>query len=150
MSVIPRYDFQDAAAKAGSRKAYAFYSTAATDCWTRDTNEAMIKRIWFRPRVMKNVAAVDTSTTVLNIPVKMPLFVCPTGLAKLINPDGEKALARASQSSGILEIVSREGQVLARHRYVKLIRSRSHLLQVILSRTSCKRPPITLSSSNCI
>lgn len=55
---------------------------------------------------MKDVAVVDTSTTVLDIPVKMPLFVCPTGLAKLINPEGEKALGRASKSSGILEIVS--------------------------------------------
>jgi L-lactate dehydrogenase (cytochrome) len=69
-------------------------------------NNAMIKRIWFRPRVMKNVAKVDTSSTILGSPVKVPLFICPTGLAKLINPEAEKALARAAKSSGILEIVS--------------------------------------------
>lgn len=68
----------------------------------------MLKRIWFRPRVMKDVAVVDTSSTVLNIPVKLPLFICPTGLAKLINPEAEKGLARAAQSTGILEIVSHE------------------------------------------
>lgn len=57
---------------------------------------------------MRNVATVNTSSTVLNIPVNMPLFICPTGMAKLINPEGEKALARAAQSTGILEIVSTE------------------------------------------
>lgn len=69
-------------------------------------NSSMYKRIWFRPRVMKDVAEVDTSSSVQGIPVKVPLFVCPTGLAKMINPEGEKALARAAKSSGILEIVS--------------------------------------------
>lgn len=54
---------------------------------------------------MKDVSEVDTSSTVLNIPVKLPLFICPTGLAKLINPEAEKGLARAAKSTGILEIV---------------------------------------------
>lgn len=69
-------------------------------------NEAMYKRMWFRPRVMKDVAEIDTSSSVLGIPVKVPLFICPTGLVKMINPDAEKALAKAAKSSGILEIVS--------------------------------------------
>ncbi len=104
---VSSYDFEEAAIKTASKKTYAFYSTAATDCWTRDMNQSMYKRIWFRPRVMRDVAEVDTSSTVLGIPVKVPLFICPTGLAKMINPEGEKALARAAKSSGILEIVSR-------------------------------------------
>ena len=100
------YDFEEIAAKTASRKTFAFYSTAATDCWSRDMNQSMYKRIWFRPRVMKDVAEVDTSSAVLGVPVRVPLFICPTGLAKMINPEGEKALARAAKSSGILEIVS--------------------------------------------
>ena len=99
------YDFEEAAIKTASKKTYAFYSTAATDCWSRDMNNSMYKRIWFRPRVMRDVADVDSSTSVLGIPVNVPLFICPTGLAKMINPEGEKALARAAKSSGILEIV---------------------------------------------
>lgn len=65
----------------------------------------MLSRIWFRPRVMRDVAQVDTSSTILGMPVKLPLFICPSGLAKMINPEGEKALARAAKSMGILEIV---------------------------------------------
>jgi L-lactate dehydrogenase (cytochrome) len=104
--MISSYDFEEAAIKTASKKTFAFYSTAATDCWSRDMNNSMYKRIWFRPRVMKDVAEVDTSSSVLGIPVDVPLFICPTGLAKMINPEGEKALARAAKSSGILEIVS--------------------------------------------
>ena len=104
--IVFSYDFEEAAIKTASKKTFAFYSTAATDCWSRDMNNSMYKRIWFRPRVMKDVAEVDTSSTVLGIRVNVPLFVCPTGLAKMINPEGEKALARAAKSSGILEIVS--------------------------------------------
>lgn len=99
------YDFEDVAAKTASAKTFAFYSTAATDCWTRDMNQSMYKRIWFRPRVMKDVTNVDTNSSILGHPVNVPLFICPTGLARMINPEGEKALGRAAKSSGILEIV---------------------------------------------
>lgn len=104
--LTPRsYDFERAAAASASEKAYTFYSTADTDCWTRDANESMLKRIWFRPRVMKDVTHVDTSSTMLGLPMSMPLFICPTGVARLIHPDAEKGLARAAKSTGILEIV---------------------------------------------
>lgn len=108
------YDFEDIATRTASKKTFAFYSTAATDCWTRDMNQSMYKRMWFRPRVMIDVAEVDTSSSVLGIPVKLPLFICPTGLARMINPDGEKGLARAAKSTGILEIVSHSSQSYSR------------------------------------
>jgi len=104
-SIINSYDFEEVAARTASKKTYAFYSTAATDCWTRDMNESMYKRIWFRPRVLKDVAQIDTSSTILGHKVSVPLFICPTGLARMINPEAEKGLARAAKSTGIIEIV---------------------------------------------
>ncbi|EGP90919.1 unnamed protein product [Zymoseptoria tritici ST99CH_3D1] len=105
-TIINLNDFEEASARSTSAKTHAFYSTAATDCWTRDMNSSMLKRIWFRPRVLKNVAEVDTSSSMLSIPLRVPVFICPSGLAKMINPEGEKALARAAKSSGIVEIIS--------------------------------------------
>ncbi|CEL11827.1 hypothetical protein ASPCAL14923 [Aspergillus calidoustus] len=105
-SLINSHDFQRAAALAAPPKAYAFYSTADTDCWTRDANEAMLKRIFFRPRVMRDVSTVDLSSSMLGIPMSMPLFICPTGVARLIHPGAEKALARAAGNTGILEVIS--------------------------------------------
>jgi L-lactate dehydrogenase (cytochrome) len=96
-------------------------------------NQSMYKRIWFRPRVMRDVATVDTSTTMLGIPLKVPLFICPTGLAKMINPEGEKALARAAKSTGILEIVcTRSAIKLNAADHVQLSTSASHPLRDIL------------------
>lgn len=66
----------------------------------------MLKRIWFRPRVMKDVSNVDMTTSVLGTPLKFPLFICPMGLAKLINPDAEKGLARGASASLCLRLVS--------------------------------------------
>ncbi|KAL4779270.1 FMN-dependent dehydrogenase-domain-containing protein [Aspergillus varians] len=105
-SLISSHDFERAAASSAPPKAYTFYSTADTDCWTRDANESMLKRIWFRPRVMKDVTHVDTSSSMLGLPTSLPLFICPTGIARLIHPDAEKGIARAAKSTGLLEIIS--------------------------------------------
>ncbi|KAL2807960.1 FMN-dependent dehydrogenase-domain-containing protein [Aspergillus granulosus] len=105
-SLINSHDFQRAAALTAPPKAYAFYSTADTDCWTRDANESMLKRIFFRPRVMCDVSKIDLCSSMLGIPMSMPLFICPTGVARLIHPDAEKGLARAAKSMGILEVIS--------------------------------------------
>lgn len=107
-TIINSYDFEEVAARVASAKTYAFYSTAATDCWSRDMNERMYKRIWFRPRVLRDVASIETSTAILNGRVKLslPLFICPTGLAKMIHSDAEKALARAAARTGIAEVLS--------------------------------------------
>jgi L-lactate dehydrogenase (cytochrome) len=83
-SIINLYDFEEVARRTASKKTYAFYSTAATDCWSRDQNKSMYKRIWFRPRVMRNVAHVDTTSTILGNKVNVPLFICPTGLARMV------------------------------------------------------------------
>ncbi|KAK0319860.1 hypothetical protein LTR82_009195 [Friedmanniomyces endolithicus] len=105
-SIINSYDFEEVAARTAPKKAFTFYSTAATDCWTRDMNESMYKRVWFLPRILHDVSRIDTSTTILGYIVKMPIFICPTGLAKMIHPEAEKALARAAQATGIIEILS--------------------------------------------
>ncbi|KAL4809822.1 FMN-dependent dehydrogenase-domain-containing protein [Aspergillus unguis] len=105
-SLINSYDFERAAALSAPKKAYTFYSTADTDCWTRDANESMLKRIWFRPRVMRDVTTVDTSSTMLGMRMSLPLFISPTGVQRLIHQDAEKGLARAAQKMGILQIIS--------------------------------------------
>ena len=138
------YDFEEVAAKTASSKTFAFYSTAATDCWTRDMNQSMYKRLWFRPRVMRDVAEVDTSSTIFGMPVNVPLFICPTGLAKMINPEGEKALARAAKSTGILEVVSDLHSSWASETYISSYRR----APATRSKKSCKKLPTTLSSSS--
>lgn len=102
-TLINAHDFQVVASKTASAKTWAFYSSAANDLLTRDANKACFDRIWFRPRVLRNVRSVNTRTRMLGVDCGLPLFVSPAAMAKLIHPDGERAIARACESSGIMQ-----------------------------------------------
>ncbi|KAI9785723.1 MAG: hypothetical protein M1839_008740 [Geoglossum umbratile] len=105
-TIINAYDFEEAARKTISKKTWAFYSSAATDLITRDLNDSSFDRLFFRPRVLRNVTRVVTETRILGQRTTLPLFVSPASMAKMIHPEGEKALARGAASQGIIQCVS--------------------------------------------
>ncbi|KAJ5747792.1 uncharacterized protein N7511_009488 [Penicillium nucicola] len=105
-TLINAHDFEHVASKTASKKTWAFYSSASTDLITRDANKSCFDRTWFRPRVLRNVRDVDTTTTILGGSYKLPLFVSPAAMAKLIHPDGECAIARACGKKGIMQGIS--------------------------------------------
>jgi 4-hydroxymandelate oxidase len=59
-----------------------------------------------RPRVLVDVAAVDTSTTVLGSPVSMPILIAPTALQKFADTEAEAATARAAARAGTIMVLS--------------------------------------------
>ncbi|BDD56387.1 Cytochrome b5 domain-containing protein 1 [Monascus purpureus] len=105
-TLINSHDFEVVASKTASKKTWAFYSSAATDLITRDANKSCFDRIWFRPRVLRNVRTVNTRTKILGVDSSLPLFVSPAAMAKLIHPDGECTIARACANKGIIQGVS--------------------------------------------
>ncbi|OJJ03699.1 hypothetical protein ASPVEDRAFT_63324 [Aspergillus versicolor CBS 583.65] len=105
-TLINSHDFEHVASRTASKKTWAFYSSAATDLITRDANKSCFDRIWFRPRVLRNVRSVDTKSKILGVDLSMPLFVSPAAMAKLIHQDGERAIARACESRGIMQGIS--------------------------------------------
>ncbi|BCS29027.1 FMN-dependent alpha-hydroxy acid dehydrogenase [Aspergillus puulaauensis] len=105
-TLINSHDFEHVASRTASKKTWAFYSSAATDLITRDANKSCFDRIWFRPRVLRNVRSVDTKSKILGVDLSMPLFVSPAAMAKLIHQDGECAIARACESRGIMQGIS--------------------------------------------
>jgi L-lactate dehydrogenase (cytochrome) len=104
-AIINTYDFEEVARKTVPKKVWAFYSSAATDLITRDSNKSSYDRIFFRPRVLRNVTNVNTETKMLGQKMALPLFVAPAAMANMIHPDGEKALARGTASQGIIQCV---------------------------------------------
>jgi len=46
-----------------------------------------------------------TETTILGIPVSMPIMISPAAMAKLGHPLGEVNLTRAAGSNGVIQIV---------------------------------------------
>ncbi|KAK6008876.1 hypothetical protein QM012_000779 [Aureobasidium pullulans] len=105
-SILNLADFEEAARQTFSEKAWAFISSAATDCNTVTRNESFFSRIWLRPMVLRNVKDVDTSTRILGQQVNMPLFVSPAGLASLVQPEGEKDIARGCSKLGVPQCIS--------------------------------------------
>ncbi|WQF79913.1 Putative FMN-dependent dehydrogenase, cytochrome b5-like heme/steroid binding protein [Colletotrichum destructivum] len=105
-TLISAHDFEQAASASLSPKAWAFVSSAATDLHTKARNASAYSLIGLRPRVLVDVAAVSTSTTMLGHPMRSPIFCPPTAMARLVHPDGEKELARACRSAGVPQCVS--------------------------------------------
>lgn len=60
----------------------------------------------FRPRVLRDVRSVDTSTTLLGESYRLPLGIAPTSLQRAADPRGELAMAGAARSAGIPHVVS--------------------------------------------
>ncbi|KAF3491911.1 cytochrome b2 [Arthroderma uncinatum] len=105
-TLISAHDFQLVASKTAAVKTWAFYSSAANDLITRDANKSSFDRIWFRPRILRNVREANTDSKILGCSAKMPLFVAPSAMVKLIHPDGELGIARACESRGIIQCIS--------------------------------------------
>jgi len=64
-------------------------------------NRAAFERVTFRPRVLRGVQAVDTTTTLWGQPIPFPLAVAPTGAAGMMWYRGDLALARAAAKAGL-------------------------------------------------
>ena len=69
-------------------------------------NRAAFERATFRPRVLRGVHSVDTSTEILGKPSAFPLALAPTGAAGLLWYKGDLALARAAAAAGLPFTVS--------------------------------------------
>ena len=69
-------------------------------------NRAAFERVTFRPRVLRGVQSVDTSTTIFGKPAAFPLALAPTGAAGLLWYQGDLALARAAAAADVPFTVS--------------------------------------------
>ncbi|MGQ0466211.1 MAG: alpha-hydroxy acid oxidase [Sporichthyaceae bacterium] len=86
--------------------AYDYFAGGSDDELTLADNVAAWRRIRLRPRVLRDVSVVDTSTTVLGTPVSMPILVAPTAYQRLACDEGEPANARGTAAAGTLLVVS--------------------------------------------
>ncbi|KAF1997260.1 glycolate oxidase [Amniculicola lignicola CBS 123094] len=106
-TLINSHDFERAASRDFSPKAWAYYSSAATDLITLDANKSFLDRIWFRPRVLRNVRNVDLRTRILgSTDLVLPFFVSPAAMARLAHPEGERAIAAACSTKSVAQCVS--------------------------------------------
>src|SRR5258705_9399170 len=81
--------------------AYAFAAGGADDEITLADNLAAWRRLRLRPRMLRDITAIDTSASVLGERLAMPLMVAPTGRHRLVHPEGARATARGAAAAGV-------------------------------------------------
>ncbi|KAM0421025.1 hypothetical protein ACHAPT_011096 [Fusarium lateritium] len=105
-TLISTLDFEEVASKTLDAKTWAFYSSAATDLITKGMNTACYDQIILRPRMLIDVAEVSTKQTILGCNSGVPFYFSPVAMAKLVHPEGEKAVARGCKESNVIQTIS--------------------------------------------
>ncbi|HEX9548905.1 MAG TPA: alpha-hydroxy acid oxidase, partial [Acidimicrobiales bacterium] len=80
---------------------FDYIDGGAEDELTLARNVDGFQRLEFRPRVLRGVSDIDTSTTLLGKPIPLPLVLAPTGFTRMVDADGELAVARAAAKVGV-------------------------------------------------
>jgi 4-hydroxymandelate oxidase len=87
---------------------YHYYAGGSGREATLRANEKAWRRVQLRPRILRDVSAVDTSA---DVPgwighLRTPLAVAPTAFQRLAHPDGEVAAAAGAARAGALYVLS--------------------------------------------
>jgi L-lactate dehydrogenase (cytochrome) len=83
------------------RGVFDYIDGGAEDEITMASNVGAFGRVQFRPRVLRDVRDVDSSSTLLGKPLPLPLILAPTGFTRIADPAGELAVARAAKRAGL-------------------------------------------------
>ncbi|RKK27129.1 hypothetical protein BFJ68_g16538 [Fusarium oxysporum] len=104
-SILNLYDFQDVAIQAFTERTLAYVSGASNDSITMAANADWFRRIFLCPRILRSVKHCDTSISIFGAKFDIPVFNAPASLVKLVHPDGEVAIARATAAMGTTIII---------------------------------------------
>lgn len=102
-------DFQRLARRRTPRSVFDYVEGAAELELSRDRAVDAFRRVLFHPHVLRDVSAVETATTILGRPVRLPAVLGPTGFTRMMHAAGEPAVARAAGRAGIPYVLSTLG-----------------------------------------
>jgi L-lactate dehydrogenase (cytochrome) len=80
---------------------FDYIDGGAEDEVTLHNNTAHFDRYQFRPRILRDMTEIDTSTTLLGRPLPFPLVMAPTGFSRIGTSGGELDTSRAAARAGI-------------------------------------------------
>ena len=102
-------DLRVLARRRAPRAVFDYTDGAAGEEISLRRSRASYARVEFVPQVLRDVASVDTSTTILGRPSSTPLIFAPTGFTRMMHTDGEPAVARVAARVGIPYALSTMG-----------------------------------------
>ncbi len=94
-------DFERLARRRTPRSVFDYVDGAAELELSRDRAVAAFRQAVFHPHVLRDVSAVDTTTTILGLAAALPAVLAPTGFTRMMHAAGEPAVARAAGRAGI-------------------------------------------------
>lgn len=103
---INLFEFEALAKERLPKAEYDYIAGGATDEISVDRNRRAYESWALRPRVLRDVSALDLSTSVLGTKVNLPVLIAPCGAHKRAHPDGEAATFRAATACGTILTVS--------------------------------------------
>lgn len=99
-------ELQRRARKILPRQLYDYYAGGSGRERTLRAADKAWRRVWFAPRVLRDVSAAGTATRLLGTPVATPLCAAPAGYQGLAHPGGEVAAAAGAARAGALYVLS--------------------------------------------
>ena len=99
-------DVERAAASVLPADVWDFVAGGSGSETTLDANRTALDRLFLVPRVLRDVSACSTRSTLLGRPVSLPVATAPVAYQRLVHPDGEWATARAAAAAGVPFIAS--------------------------------------------
>jgi len=99
-------DYEALAQTRLDKPVWDYYFGGSGDELTLQANRAAFERIRLRPRFLVDVSTIDTRTTVLGIPVSMPILIAPSACHCMAHPQGELATARGAGAVDTLMVAS--------------------------------------------
>ena len=95
------YDLRAIAQRRTPRAAFDYTEGAAEAEISLARARQAFEDIQFNPAILRDVSAVDTTSTVLGGPVALPFGIAPTGFTRMMQAEGEIAGASAAAAAGI-------------------------------------------------
>ena len=83
------------------RGVFDYIDGGAEDERTLGRNSSDFSSLGFRPRVLRDVSSIDTSTEAFGRVHPMPIMLAPTGFTRITVSPGELAVARAAERAGL-------------------------------------------------
>jgi L-lactate dehydrogenase (cytochrome) len=102
-------DLRAIAKRRTPRAVFDYVDGAAEDETSLRRARDAFSRVEFLPRVLRDVSSVDPSTDILGRRSALPLALAPTGFTRMMNHQGESAVARVAEGAGVPYALSTMG-----------------------------------------
>jgi L-lactate dehydrogenase (cytochrome) len=102
-------DLEAIARRRAPRAVFDYVAGAAEGEVSLERARDAYRRVEFQPHALHDVSTIDASTRILGRPSSLPLVLAPTGFTRMMQHEGEPAVARAARAAGIPYALSTMG-----------------------------------------